>query len=152
MLEKTSEYDRVAEFLRDLFYINAKDDGAILRHADLARHNPSHTHWETELSVPNYTGYKGYSHGIDTTHRNFMGFMHRLKMAILAGLALIVPMLIMRLHPTLLTQLLTTSLFILAFGVVLSIYLNDADETYIASATAAYAAVLVVFVGTSSSS
>ena len=152
MLEKTSADDRVAEFLRNRFFINAKDDGAILTHAEIVHHNPPHTQWETELLVPDYTGYKGYSHSVDIDHRNSKSFMNRLKMAIFGGLALIVPMLIMRLHSTLLTELLTASLFILAFGVVLAIYLKNAEEMYIASATAAYAAVLVVFVGASSSS
>jgi hypothetical protein len=58
-------------------------------------------------------------------------------------------MLIMRLHATLITELVTTSAFVLAFAVVLARFMVDADRKDILSATAAYAAVLVVFVGTS---
>jgi VIT1/CCC1 family predicted Fe2+/Mn2+ transporter len=69
-------------------------------------------------------------------------------MALFGGLALIAPMLIMRLHSTLITQLVTTSVFVLAVGIVLAWYMRDADKKDILASTAAYAAVLVVFVGT----
>ena len=151
MLEKTSEDTRVAQFLRDKFYITAKDDNAVLAYANLDHKIPSHAHWERGLLVPNFTGYGGYSFGVDNDQLNTTRFIMRLRMAVFGGLALIVPMLIMRLHPTLLTQLLTASLFILAFGLALAIVMDKTDEMYIASATAAYAAVLVVFVGSSSS-
>jgi uncharacterized BrkB/YihY/UPF0761 family membrane protein len=63
-------------------------------------------------------------------------FVSRMKMAIFGGYALVIPMLIMTLHPTPLTNLLTTTLFVLAVAVVLAAWMTDA------------AAVLVVFVGT----
>ena len=70
-------------------------------------------------------------------------------MALFGGVALVAPMLIMRLHPTELTTLLTTSLCVLGVGVVLAWFMKDAAKKDILAATAAYAAVLVVFVGTS---
>ena len=54
----------------------------------------------------------------------------------------------MSLHQTKLTSLLTTSFFVLVVGIILAWYMKDADKKDILSATAAYAAVLVVFVGT----
>ncbi|TVY84953.1 hypothetical protein LSUE1_G002734 [Lachnellula suecica] len=75
-------------------------------------------------------------------------FRIRLFIAGAAGLALIVPMLIVTLHPTKLTSLLTTSLFVVAVAVVLAWVMEDAQNKDIVAATAAYAAVLVVFVGT----
>jgi hypothetical protein len=75
-------------------------------------------------------------------------FISRLSMALFGGAALIAPMLIMTLHPTRLTSLLTTSVFVLAVGVALAWRMKDAASKDILGSTAAYAAVLVVFVGT----
>jgi len=71
------------------------------------------------------------------------------------GLSLIGPMLLMRLHRTLLTQLLTTCLAVMAFGAIVALlagglvpYVDKVDlgPQDVLTATAAYAAVLVVFV------
>ena len=75
-------------------------------------------------------------------------FLSRLFFALFGGLALVAPMLIMTLHPTKLTSLLTTSLFIIAVAVILAWVMEDAQNKDSVAATAAYAAVLVVFVGT----
>jgi hypothetical protein len=75
--------------------------------------------------------------------------LKRLSMATIGGGFLITPMLIMVLHKNLLATLLTTSLFVVAFGLVM-VRFGDAPFDVL-SGTAAYAAVLVVFVGTSSS-
>ncbi|KAF1962514.1 hypothetical protein CC80DRAFT_396156, partial [Byssothecium circinans] len=72
--------------------------------------------------------------------------LQRIGMAVVGGLFLIVPMLIMVLVPSLLTSLLTTSLSVMAFGLTISFTLENAF--HVLSGTAAYAAVLVVFVGT----
>jgi hypothetical protein len=61
--------------------------------------------------------------------------------------SLVAPMLIMTLHRTKLTSLLTTPLFVVAVGVVLAWQLEDAKNQDIVAAPAAYAAVLVIFVG-----
>lgn len=71
----------------------------------------------------------------------------RLIMALFGGLALVAPMLVMTLHPTRLTTLLTTSICIVVVAVALAFYLGDAQPKDVMAATAAYAAVLVVFVG-----
>jgi hypothetical protein len=75
-------------------------------------------------------------------------FSSRLSMALFGGAALIAPMLIMALHQSKLTSLLTTSLFVVAVAVTLAWWMEDATNKDIVGATAAYAAVLVVFVGT----
>lgn len=148
LLERPSQDDTIANFLRNLQYINARDDPAILLASNILQ--PESLKQEAKLKVPDYTGWNGDRDRQDTKRQRFDRFVRRLLTALLGGLALIGPMLIMRLHPTLLTQLLTASLFILAFGCVLAWFLENTDETYIASASAAYAAVLVVFVGASS--
>jgi hypothetical protein len=75
-------------------------------------------------------------------------FWSNLKMAVFGGSALIVPMLIMTLHQTKLTSLLTTSLFVLAVAAILAVVMKTAEPKDIVGATAGYAAVLVVFIGT----
>lgn len=69
-------------------------------------------------------------------------------MALFGEVVILAPMLIMTLHSTLLTTLLTTSLFMLAVGLVLALSMDSAAPKDILTATAAYAAILVVFVGT----
>jgi VIT1/CCC1 family predicted Fe2+/Mn2+ transporter len=84
---------------------------------------------------------------IATSQKN-RKFFSRLAMALFGGAALIAPMLIMTLHQTKLTSLLTTSLFVVAVAVTLAWWMEDAKNQDVIAATAAYAAVLVVFVGT----
>lgn len=69
-------------------------------------------------------------------------------MAIIGGSFLIAPMLIMVLHPGTVTSLITTSVSVFTFGLAMSLspFLDRPFD--VLSATAAYAAVLVVFIGT----
>ncbi|KAI9887655.1 MAG: hypothetical protein M1823_000519 [Watsoniomyces obsoletus] len=71
----------------------------------------------------------------------------KIGFAVFSVLMLIVPMLIMVLHPGLLTLTATTSVFILVVGVLLAVSMKEAEPKDVVAATAAYAAVLVVFVG-----
>jgi hypothetical protein len=70
-------------------------------------------------------------------------------MALFGGVALVGPMLIMVLYKHLLTSLLTTSIAVFVFSLFLATFSTGSPETVL-GAVAAYAAVLVVFVGTSS--
>jgi archaellum biogenesis protein FlaJ (TadC family) len=71
----------------------------------------------------------------------------RLFMALGGGLALVAPMLIMVLHPQKLTVILTTSCFVVAVAGLLAVFMNDSQPKDVVACTVAYAAVLVVFVG-----
>src|SRR5271156_6267417 len=73
--------------------------------------------------------------------RKFLAFMSRLTMSLFGGLALIVPMLIMDLHPTKLTSLLTNSAFVVAVAVCFAAATYWEPKGIIRPA-AAYAAVL----------
>ncbi|RYP51521.1 hypothetical protein DL768_003163 [Monosporascus sp. mg162] len=73
------------------------------------------------------------------------GFKKRIAMAAVAGLFLIGPMWLMVLHNTLYTSLGSTTGFVTAFGIIMALYSEKPKE--VMSGTAAYAAVLVVFVG-----
>jgi len=58
-------------------------------------------------------------------------------------------MLIMSLHPTRFTQLLTASVFVVSVALILAWLMDEAERKDIIAATAAYGAVLVVFMGAS---
>ncbi|KAI1858394.1 uncharacterized protein JN550_012678 [Neoarthrinium moseri] len=73
------------------------------------------------------------------------GFKERLVIAAVAGFFLIGPMWLMVLHNTQYTGLVSTTAFVVAFGIVMAWFLEKPKE--VMSGTAAYAAVLVVFVG-----
>jgi len=151
MLERPSQSDEVAKFIKNLLYINTEEDAAILVHSGVESSSSTGLKWGTQIRFKEFIGYGGKIDLQVKKEKEKLAFSLRLQMAIFGGLALIAPMLIMRLHPTLLTQLLTTSLFVLSFGTALAFLLKDSDEKYIVSASAAYTAVLVVFVGASGS-
>lgn len=73
-------------------------------------------------------------------------YTEKVAMAVVGGAFLIAPMLVMVLHPGLVTSLVTTSACVFAFGLVMAIFLKAPFD--VLSATAAYAAVMVVFIGT----
>lgn len=79
-------------------------------------------------------------------------FLWKIGVAIFGGLALIVPMLIMVLQPNLITVTVTTSVSVLIVSFILAVVMKDAEVKDVVAATAAYAAVLVVFVGGSGDS
>jgi hypothetical protein len=81
-----------------------------------------------------------FSKWVDTLARFIMAFS--------GGAALVVPMLVMMFHQSKTKSLITTSVSVLLFATFLAFGLNSSNQDTLA-ATATYAAVLVVFVGTS---
>ena len=79
----------------------------------------------------------------------FVDTLARFIVAIIGGFSLVVPMLVMRLDENLKKSLITVSVAVLLFSAVTSLMFKASNVETLA-ATAAYAAVLVVFVGTSS--
>lgn len=73
----------------------------------------------------------------------------RFVMALFGGVSLILPMLIMALRPSLVVDLITTSAATVSFAAVISFLATDASGKDVLASTAAYTAVLVVFVGAS---
>ena len=146
MLEMPSKNANVAKFLQDLLYLNAgkSSDLAIMMDANLIKEYAE----KPRLNVSNYIGEGGRFHKQDTRQRSREDLLNRIRMALFGGVVVVAPMLIMTLHRTLLTTLLTTSLFVLAVGLVLAWSMDSAEPKDILTATAAYAAILVVFVGT----
>ncbi|KAB8290705.1 hypothetical protein EYC80_008345 [Monilinia laxa] len=77
------------------------------------------------------------------------GFFDRLGMGIFSEIALVAPMLLMVLHHDLNTSITTASVATILFVLLLAIGGEGLAGKDVLAATAAYAAVLVVFVGTS---
>jgi hypothetical protein len=76
-------------------------------------------------------------------------FADRLRLGAFGGVALIGPMLLMVLHRSRDTSLITASASTMLFAFTLAIAAKDLKGMDVLAATAAYAAVLVVFVGAS---
>jgi hypothetical protein len=76
-------------------------------------------------------------------------FISRVAMALFGGIALIVPTVIMAKIEGINISLITTSVAVLLFGMALAFGATDSTGKDVLAATAAYTAVLVVFVGTS---
>ncbi len=74
-------------------------------------------------------------------------FISRAESAVFGGLAVITPMLTMSLNPTRRTQLLTASLFVVFVALSFAWLMDEAERKDMIAATAAYPAMLVVFVG-----
>ncbi len=146
MPEIPSKDPRVAKFLQDLLYLDARhrSDLAIMMDANLVKEYPL----KPRLHVSNYIGDGGRNHKQDTRQRLSQDLLNRIEMALFGGVVVVAPMLIMTLHRTFLTTLLTTSLFVLVVGLILAWSMDSAQPKDILTATAAYAAILVVFVGT----
>jgi Family of unknown function (DUF6594) len=109
---------------------------------DPLRIAPSVGKWETGNGWPEPIG--------GTRDENFQrawnkGFQQRVGAAVVGGIFLIGPMWLMVLHKTLYTALVSTTVFVVVFGLLMALFLDKLMD--VLSSTAAYAAVLVVFVG-----
>jgi len=133
--------------LRDPFLITAERsvDDYIL--ASLVPRNAALTDilsnelWESEDETTPIGGTRHETHR-ETAQK---AFAERLLMAIVGALFLVAPMWLMVLHNTMWTSLASTSVFVIVFGVLVAWHLEDKEK--VLASTAAYAAVLVVFVG-----
>ncbi|KAJ3527111.1 hypothetical protein NM208_g10867 [Fusarium decemcellulare] len=147
MLDPISQVDRNDQFLRDYFYLDTKADRdrRVMVDAGIIE-QPLHI---PHVPLPNYTGHEGCLAKKDWEEQQGSAFLGRFTVAILAGLALIVPMLIMKLSNSLVAQLVTVGVCVFILGLALSLS-HSMEKKDIIGGTAAYAAVLVVFVGSSS--
>lgn len=145
-LEEPSGNPKVADFLGKLLILDAgnESDLAIMMHAKLVKEHAL----APLLHVSNYTGEGGWNDRLWKEQRSASKLLNRIRMALFGGVVVVAPMLVMALHRTLLTTLLTTSLVVLVVGLVLAWMMDTAEPKDILTATAAYAAILVVFVGT----
>ncbi|KFY37261.1 hypothetical protein V494_04842 [Pseudogymnoascus sp. VKM F-4513 (FW-928)] len=102
--------------------------------------------WETKDTQPEPVG----GTRTDNYRRGWVkGFYTRVAAAAMGGIFLIAPMWLMVLQNTMYTGLVATTLFVGVFGFLMAYFLDDLKD--VMSTTAAYAAVLVVFVGLTTS-
>jgi hypothetical protein len=105
----------------------------------IRKRNNAVGHWQTKATASRNTRQGNYNRSW------FKGFYQRIGVALVAGIFLIAPMWLMVLHNTLYTGLVSTTAFVAAFGLMSATFLTSLMD--VMSTTAAYAAVLVVFVG-----
>jgi VIT1/CCC1 family predicted Fe2+/Mn2+ transporter len=88
-------------------------------------------------------------HTVDTAYAAWaQTFVNKVWGAIFGGLALIIPMIIMTIHTSVQKSLIVSSLSVLLIALVIAKF-SDGSWKDVLGVSAAYAAVLVVFVGTS---
>jgi hypothetical protein len=131
-----------------MIYRTLENDGSIdVLRKSLRIHLPLFLSYDKRERLDRVEGYyiRGEPpNGIST----FVDRLARFIIAFISGASLIVPMVVMSLHKSLKKSLITTSVAVLLFAAFAS--LIQAQNSDIVAATAAYAAVLVVFVGVSS--
>ncbi|KAL7953087.1 hypothetical protein V8C34DRAFT_297876 [Trichoderma compactum] len=103
--------------------------------------------WST-IDIPPGTQKDTFGRGDLSQQAKLRALIKRVAMAVFSGLFLLAPMWIMVLHPTTYTGLVLTTVFTFAFAIVMAVVLRGDSTIAVMSSTAAYAAVLVVFVGT----
>ena len=113
----------------------------------LRRILPTRLTWTEEEIMLRYDDY--WEHKSPQGISPFIDTLARFIVAITGGLSLVIPMLVMRLGETLAKSLTTVSVAVVLFSALTSLMFKASNVETLA-ATAAYAAVLVVFVGTSS--
>jgi len=140
---------RTLKFEKDPFKLVTSNalDSKIIEEADIAL--PIRRDQRRYLQQPDFPKLPGDSRAHIIRQREVEAIGRRFGVALVGGMALLIPMLIMVLHKDLLTTLLTVSVAIIIFSVLIAIYSHQTTSE-ILTLTAAYAAVLVVFVGTSS--
>uniref|UniRef100_A0A093VFN2 DUF6594 domain-containing protein n=1 Tax=Talaromyces marneffei PM1 TaxID=1077442 RepID=A0A093VFN2_TALMA len=144
------------ELPKDPFYVTGERfiERCMLQVAMKNRENDIHPlqcseavrEWETEGTQPAPIG--------GTRNRNFQqawvkDFRKRIGVAMVGGIFLIAPMWLMVLHNTLYISLVATTVCVALFGLLMASVLEKPID--VMSGTAAYAAVLVVFVGLTTS-
>ncbi|KAI8246015.1 UDP-glucose 4-epimerase [Colletotrichum sp. SAR 10_77] len=131
------------EYGVDNYVLNCNIDSALAK--DIAKHVDSLRPWDVRPAGANdpITGTRG-SNVAKTWYR---GFKERIVIAAAGGAFLVGPMWIMVLKNGLYASLISTTAFVTAFGILMAYFLDEAKD--VLASTAAYAAVLVVFVGTS---
>ncbi|KAK6354747.1 hypothetical protein TWF696_003884 [Orbilia brochopaga] len=101
--------------------------------------------WQTDDSVNATVAITG-TRGARSWARSYKDFRRRLVFGIFGGGFLVGPMWLMLLVPGLYNSLISATSFIAGFGLIMACFMDDAKD--VLGITAAYAAVLVVFVGT----
>ena len=137
------------EYAIDNYVLNSNIDDKLAKDPDI-RHDASIRTWEYVQPGDPTQDYEPIcgTRSDNITKTWWRNFKERIVLATIGGALLIGPMWLMVLKSGLYTSLISTTGFVAGFGVLLAYYLEEAND--VLAGTAAYAAVLVVFVGTSS--
>lgn len=134
------------EYAFDNYVLNCNIDNILANDPDMKK-LASHKPWE-----PADTGDPKQHHEsiCGTRNRNvvkawYLAFKDRVLLAAVGGAFLVGPMWLMVLQSGLYTTLITTTVSVAGFGVLMAYFLEEGKD--VLGSTAAYAAVLVVFVG-----
>jgi hypothetical protein len=157
-VQALQDYDYIAQRFRhprDPFRVSGERvvERWMLEAAMRDRENPADPLHESPLLAKNRWGSPDilrpdriYGTRGDLSRQAWVGeFQGRLSVAAVGGAFLIGPMWLMVLHDTPYTALVGTTVFVVVFGLLMAIFLEKLTD--VMSSTAAYAAVLVVFVG-----
>jgi hypothetical protein len=157
IVQALRDYDYMGQYLeprRDPFCITGENilDRNMLRYAmaDGKKENPADPlesaasvgKWDTGNEPPELVGGRRYQ---NYQRNQTKGFEHRVLAAVVGGIFLIGPMWLMVLYKTPYTALVSTTVCVTMFGLLMALLLDKLMD--VLSSTAAYAAVLVVFVG-----
>lgn len=121
------------------------DQARLVRPKDMSRIREKIKEYEERFNT-----LPGEARGQILELQDLNAFYDRAKMGLLGGLALIGPMLIIVLKNDLLTTLIVTSASTVIFAGMLAIFGHEQKGETVLASVAAYAAVLVVFIGASS--
>ncbi|KAI1451625.1 hypothetical protein F4805DRAFT_471513 [Annulohypoxylon moriforme] len=95
-------------------------------------------------------GFRELDKGNESQRFILEGIWSRLHMAVIGGVSLIAPVVYMTLRPSRVGNLVAASISTAVFAIILVIFAVDASGKDVLASTAAYAAVMVVFIGSSS--
>ncbi|KIW11618.1 hypothetical protein PV08_10920 [Exophiala spinifera] len=154
-VQALQDYEYMGKYIwppGDPFYVTGERfvDRCMLQVAMRGKENEADPlHWATSMGKWETAGIRPVPIG-GTRDENYRqgwirGLRQRVGMAGVGGIFLIVPMWLMVLHNTLYTALVSTTVFVVIFGLFMALVLDKLMD--VMSGTAAYAAVLVVFVG-----
>jgi len=137
------------EYAIDNYVLNSNINMALAKDLDIRREASLRT-WEYVHPGDPRQDYEPIcgTRSDNITKTWWRNFQERIVLAILGGALLIGPMWLMVLKGGRYTSLISTTGFVAGFGILLAYYLKEPND--VLAGTAAYAAVLVVFVGTSS--
>lgn len=150
MTRKLIETSAIGE--RDPFWITTKDTLGLylMKEALLVPKNVPVEAQDREKYKRHENILPGSSRNIHNLKTSASLLWDRLWMGVCGGLALIAPMLIMVLHNDEITSLVTTSVATMLFSLTLAYFGDNLKGQEVLACVAAYAAVLVVFMGTNS--
>ena len=148
--EAIRNYETLSQEALEPYSLSESRTRSIIRHIFRLPKPQYRFLWKEMLKDPNSgLNLRELNKNIREVKMRKQAFSERIWMGALGGFAVIGPMLLMSLHRTLTTSLVTSSVATVLFTLVLALGARNLKGQEVLGAVAAYAAVLVVFIGTS---